>query len=297
MKGSLISMAAAAGAVRKADVTLNGDLLVAAWIDHEEPDGRGLGPKELARKIRTGELDVNGVIVGEGPFDRLAIAQGGAAVFRISASGRKGAPHTSTCFLKSNPILWSSLIVEELYRMDQELESKEWHHLIPQRPSIQLGILRAGDFYNRLPGSVEIVGTVRWDPQENFKDVRTRLEGRLAQLEERIRSTLDHEIEMRLELDLSRDSSEIDCENPLVRAVQSAIAKTVGHPIPLAGWRVVSDQPFFVHEAGIPAIYFGPFTDDDMTAHSDCESVSIERLVLMAQVYAASALLYCGFTA
>jgi acetylornithine deacetylase/succinyl-diaminopimelate desuccinylase-like protein len=186
--------------------------------------------------------------------------------------------------------------VEELYRMDQELESKEWHHLIPQRPSIQLGILRAGDFYNRLPGSVEIVGTVRWDPQENFKDVRTRLEGRLSQLEERIRSTLDHEIEMRLELDLSRDSSEIDSENPLVRAVQSAIAKTVGHPIPLAGWRVVSDQPFFVREAGIPAIYFGPFTDDDMTAHSDCESVSIERLVLMAQVYAASALLYCGFT-
>jgi hypothetical protein len=60
MKGSLVSMAAAAGALKKAGVRLKGDLLIAAWVDHEDPDGKGIGPKEIAGKIRTGELRIDG---------------------------------------------------------------------------------------------------------------------------------------------------------------------------------------------------------------------------------------------
>ena len=295
MKGSLVSMAAAAGALKKAGVRLKGDLLIAAWVDHEDPDGKGMGPKEIAGKIRSGELRIDGVIITEGPFDSVAIAQGGAAGFTIHISGRKGAPHTISCFLKSNPILWGSMAVEELYKMDQELESQKWHHLIPVRPSIQLGIFQAGDFYNRLPEDVKIVGTIRWDPGDKFEQVEERLRQRLRGLENKIRTEMDPEIEMRLEVDLHRNSSEIKNDDALVKAVQTATCEIIGHPLPLAGWRIVADQPFFVGNAGVPALYYGSFTDDDNTAHSNNESVSLDRLVTMAKVYVTSALFYCGY--
>jgi len=295
MKGSLISMAAAAGAIKKSGVKLKGDLLLAAWIDHEEPDGVGIGPKDVARKIRSGELKADGVIITEGPFDSIAIAQGGCARFEIHVTGRKGSPHTTTCFLKSNPILSGSMVVEELYRMDQELEAVKQNKLIPQRRSIQMGIFQAGDFYNRLPDDVKIVGTIRWDPGEDLPAVETKLRDRLRQLEDTIRKTLDPEIEIHVDLTLSRESSETGSEDRLVQTVQAATAEVFGHPLPITGWRIVADQPFFVRDAGVPSLYFGPFTEDDTTAHSNNESVSIDRLVQMTKVYAISALLFCGY--
>jgi acetylornithine deacetylase/succinyl-diaminopimelate desuccinylase-like protein len=295
MKGSLISMAAAARALKRAGVKLKGDLLVASWIDHEEPEGLGLGPKEIARKIHAGELKADGVIITEGPFDSIAIAQGGCARFGINISGRKGSPHTTTSFLKSNPILWASMIIEELYQMDRELEAAKGHMLIQLRKSIQLGILQAGDFYNRLPEEVKIVGTIRWNPDETFAEVERRLTERLRQLEIKIRNNLDPEIKVNIHLDLSRESSEIRTDDRLVQTVQAATSDIFGHPLPLTGWRIVADQPYFVRDAGVPALYFGPFTEDDTTAHSNNESVSIERLTTMAKVFAISALLFCGY--
>ena len=296
MKGSLISMAAAAGALVNSGVKLKGDLLVAAWIDHEDPEGTGKGPKEVASKIRAGELKVDGIIITEGPFDSIAIAQGGCAGFTIHLSGRKGSPHTISCYLKSNPILWASMVVEELYKMDQELETRKWHHLIPQRRSIQLGVFHGGDFYNRLPEDVEIVGTIRWDPGEDFLQVERDFKERLSRLEDMIRSNLDSEVEFHVELKLHRESSEINSDDRLIGTVQASMREIFGHPLPLTGWRIVADQPFFVRDAGIPAVYYGPFTDDDTTAHSNNESVSIERLTTMAKVYAISALQFCGYT-
>jgi acetylornithine deacetylase/succinyl-diaminopimelate desuccinylase-like protein len=277
-------------------VKLRGDLFVAAWVDHEHPEGTGKGPRQVASKIRAGSLEVDGVIITEGPFDSIAIAQGGCAGFTIHVQGRRGSPHTISSYLKSNPILWASMVVEELYKMDQELESKRWHHLIPQRRSIQLGIFRGGDFYNRLPDDVEIVGTIRWDPGEDLQHVERNFRERLTQLETSIRRDLDPEAVLNLELTLHRDSSEVDEDNRLVHTVQAATREIFGHALPLTGWRIVADQPFFVRDAGIPAVYYGPFMEDDTTAHSDNESVSIEKLTAMAKVYAVSALLFCGYS-
>jgi len=296
MKGSLISMAAAAGAIKQSGVKLNGELLLAAWVDHEEPEGVGIGPRDVARKILTRELRADGVIIAEGPFDSIAIAQGGCARFEIHVTGRKGAPHTITCFMKSNPILWGSMIVEELYKMDQELESAKRNPLIPLRKSIQLGNLHAGDFYNRLPDELKIVGTIRWDPDEDLATVEKNLRERLNRLENTIRNSLDSDVKIRVALTLSRESSEVRSDERLVQVVQEATAQEFGQALPLSGWRIVADQPFFVHDAGVPAVYYGPFTEDDTTAHSNDESVSIERLAAMARVYANSALMFCGYT-
>jgi len=295
MKGSLISMAAAARALKRSGLKLKGDLVLAAWVDHEDPDGHGLGPREVAHMIKAGELKVDGVIIAEGPFDSISVAQGGCLGFEIHINGRKGAPHTLSSNLSSNPILWGSIVVDELYKMDKELESKKWHSLIAQRRQLQIGIFQAGDFYNRLPEDVKIVGTLRWDPGENFEDTGKRLRERLSELQKRIRINLDPEIEMRVDLQLHRESSEINSEGRLVQAAQRAASEIFGHPLPLVGNRAVADQPFFLHQGGVPALYYGPSTKDDTTAHSNNESISINRLATMAQMYAAAAFFFCGY--
>jgi len=295
MKGQLASMAAAAGAIKKSGVKLKGDLLIAAWVDHEDPDGHGLGPQEVARKIRAGELKVDGVIITEGPYDSIAIAQGGCLGFEIHVSGRKGGPHTLSCNLSSNPILWGSMVVDELYKMDKELESKKTHPLIAQRRQIQIGIFQAGDFYNRLPEDVKIVGTLRWDPGETFEDTSRTLQERMNKLEAKIRNSLGPEASIRLDLQLHRESSELNSEDRLVHTLQDAMTEVFGHPLPLTGNRSVADQPYFLRGAGVSALYYGPSTNDDSTGHSNNESVSIERLTTIAKVYAASALLFCGY--
>lgn len=295
MKGELVSMAAAAGAIKKSGVKLKGDLLIAAWVDHEDPDGRGMGPQEVARKIQTGELKVDGVIITEGPYDSIAIAQGGCLGFEIHVSGRRGGPHTLSCTLKANPVLWGSMVVDELYKMDQELESKKGHPLIAQRRQIQIGVFQAGDFYNRLPEDVKIVGTLRWDPGENFEDAARTLQERMNQLQSKIRNSLDPEGKIQLDLQLHRESSELNSDDRLVHILQEAVTKVFGHPLPLTGNRSVADQPYFLRGARVPALYYGPSTKDDTTGHSNNESVSLERLTTISKVYAASALLFCGY--
>ena len=295
MKGELASMAAAAGAIKKSGVKLKGDLVVAAWVDHEDPDGCGLGPQVVARKIRSGELKVDGVIITEGPYDKIAIAQGGCLGFEIHVKGRQGGPHTLSCTLESNPILWGSMIVQELHKMDKELEAKKPHPLIDQRRQIQIGIFQAGDFYNRLPEDVKIIGTLRWDPDENFEDTTRALQERMKQLETKIQNAFDREAKIRLEVKLHRESAELNSDDRLVQTVQEATTDIFGHPLALTGTRTVADQPYFLRGAGVPALYYGASTDDDATSHSNNESVSLERLSTLAKVYAVSALLFCEY--
>ena len=294
MKGELASMAAAAGAIRKSGVRLKGDLLIAAWVDHEDPDGRGLGPQEIARKIKSGELKVDGVIITEGPYDKIAIAQGGCLGFEIHVKGRQGGPHTLSCNLESNPILWGSMVVEELHKIDQELAGKKPHLLIDQRRQLQIGILQAGDFYNRLPEDVKIIGTLRWDPDENFEDTAKAFQERMKQLEAKIQTGLDREAKIRLEVKLHRESAELNPHDRLVQVLQDATTEVFGQPLALTGTRTVADQPYFLRGAGVAALYYGASTEDDATSHSNNESVSLERLTTLAKVYAASALLFCG---
>jgi len=295
MKGELASMAAAAEAIVKSGLRLKGDLLIAAWVDHEDPDGTGQGPQEIARKIRSGELKVDGVIITEGPYDKIAIAQGGCLGFEIHVKGRQGGRHTLSCNLESNPILWSSMIVEELHKMDQELEAKERHPLIGQRRQIQVGIFQAGDFYNRLPEDVKIVGTLRWDPGENFEDTARAFQERMERLEGKIQREFDHEAKIQLQVKLHRESAELSSHDRLVQVLQDATTEIFGHHLALTGTRTVADQPYFLRGAGVPALYYGASTDDDATSHSNNESVGLERLSMLAKVYAESALLFCGY--
>ena len=293
MKGSLAAMALAAKALIDCDVRLRGDLTLVGWVGHEAPKGTGDGPKRLAEEIRKGRLRVDGAVITEGRIESLIVAQGGMAIFKIKVEGRKGAIHTSLLQLKSNPILWTSMIIEELYDMDRKLERKPWHKLIPERPSIQLGIVQGGDFYNRIPEKVEITGTIRWDPDENVKTVRERLQERLRIIKQRIRRELDPSAKIGLELQLIRDSYEISGGDDLLQKIREASTIVTGRDLKVTGMRVVTDLSILGREGGVPTVAYGPSIRGKTTAHSNNEWIDGDRLARVARTLAVLAILYC----
>jgi len=293
MKGSLAAMVETARALAASKAQLRGDVILIGWVGHEAPTGRGLGPKAVAKSIREGEIKAAGAVITEGPLDSVGIAQGGMAIFTITTSSPKGTVHTATVPLRSNPILWIAEAVREILAFDEELNSKPWNPLIPQRPSAQLGIVSGGDFYNRLPAECRLTGTVRWDPGESVHIVENRLRNRLDKLENRLWHSLDGDVRFKLEMDLVRESYEIPDDSEMVKSTQAAIREVTGKDVGVSGWRGVGDPPI-LNDAGVPTVFYGPIDFANVTAHSDNEWISIESLATVSGVYTALAYRYCA---
>lgn len=295
MKGSLAAMAIAAKALNECKVKLKGDLVLAAWVDHEAPYGKGKGPRRIAKMIKDGKLNVSSVIVAEGIVDKITIAQGGMAIFSIDVKRKGEGLHTSLIPLRSNPIIWASMVIDDLYWMDEELNEEPWHPLIPQRPSIQIGMVNGGDFYNRLPKECKIVGTIRWDPNVSFEIIKEELLKRIRRVEHRIWHGLDSSVNIDLDLKLVRDSYEINEDEEIVRLAKKALKLVSGNDAKVIGMRIVGDSSIFAKEvANLPTIAYGPSEQGKVTAHSDNEWIDCNRLEKVANVFATLAMLYCG---
>jgi len=293
MKGSLAAVAQMAKALVLSGIKLKGDLLVVGYIGHEAPTGHGEGPKAVAKKIFQGGLRVDAAVITEGPMDSVQTVQGGLAIFTVSVAGPEVSVHTTRVPLRSNPILWTAELVKEIQLMDEELNTVKWHPLIAQRPCLQLGILQGGDFYNRLPTRCELVGTIRWDPNEDFATVARRFEARLGRLKQRLRKECDSSVEFSLNTDLIRDSCEVPKEEKIVQSMQGAVKTVTGKDVGVSGARYVTDLSIMYREAGVPTVCYGPFLPLDSLAHSDIESVSIKNLETVSKVYLALALDFC----
>jgi acetylornithine deacetylase/succinyl-diaminopimelate desuccinylase-like protein len=293
MKGGLAAIAAAAKAVLASGSRLRANLFVCAYFGHEAPAGRGEGPIALAKAISEGKIGATAAVVAEGPLDSIGIAHGGLAIFKVRIEGPEDSFHTATVPLRSNPIIWLGKVIEEVECVDAELNLKDWNRLIPQRPSIQLSIVSGGDFYNRLPISCELLGTVRWDPGETVSDVTERLKERLRRVEHRLWNKYDSRVRLSLEVDLVREGCEIPENEDFVQQAVKAASFATGRRYEVSGWRQAYDLSIFYRIAGIPTIGFGSVLPSDSTSHSNNESVSIENLETMARVYAALALEYC----
>jgi len=294
MKGSLAAVAQMAKALILSGIKLKGDILVVGYVGHEAPTGHGEGPKAVAKRISQGSLRVDAAVITEGPMDSVQTVQGGLAIFTVSVTGLEVSVHTTRVPLRSNPVLWTAELIKDVHLMDEELNAVEWHPLIPQRPCLQLGIVRGGDFYNRLPTLCELVGTVRWDPDEDFNTVNRRFEARLGRLKQRLRHKYDPSVNFSLNMDLIRDSCEVPREEKIVRSTQRAVKTVTGKDVEVSGARYVTDLSIMYREAGVPTVCYGPFLPTDSSVHSDIESVSIRNLETVSKVYLALALDFCG---
>ena len=283
MKGGLVSMIHAVSALRKAGLELAGDVWLTGVIGHESPAGKKEGPKRLIQHLRSGKMRADAIIIGEGPCAIWA-ASLGSTIFTVTMTSELGPIHTIKVLYSANPARWLGELLVEFERLERQFSEVAPHPLCG-RERLNVGIVSAGDYPNRLPTSCTVTGTWRWQPGKTHQVVRGELEAVCEKLARRSGLRVEASFEA------AREPFETPGSHRVIRALQEGGRIAAGAPPEVIGMGLVGDANFYANDAGTPTVYYGPAHE---TAHSDDERVSVAQLTHCAKVYAAAAMNYCG---
>ena len=283
MKGAMAAMLGALRALKEADISLAGDLWLAAIVGHEEPEAEKDGPLALIEDHKSGRVGGDRILIGEG-WNELWVMSMGSMVFTIELTSPRGGAHTTHVPFAENPIRFMGDLIQRIAAYQIELDAGAIHPLAGAE-RIDLGMAQAGDYFNRTPALCRLTGTRRWGPGASASEILAGLRELAAPIAEA----------GQLELDVSmvheREPFETPGDDPAALAVAQAHRFVHGAQVSLAGKRIVGDANLYVNLGNVPSFYYGPSND---TAHSDGEWVSLTRLTQAAQVYALAAVGYCG---
>ena len=283
MKGGLAAMLGAARALLRSGVRLKGDALLTAVVGHEEPEADKDGPRVLIEDVRTGRAACDRILIAEGR-DALWVMSMGSMVFTIRLTSGRGGMHTNYVPFGENPIRHVGDLIRRIDDYQRELDAGDAHPLAgPER--MDVGMVRAGDYFNRTPVESTLTGTRRWAPGKTAARVLAELKA-LAKPFARA-----GDLTLSVEMTHEREPFETPVDDAAVLAVADAHRSVTGRAPETVGMRIVGDANLYVHDTGIPAFYYGPSNE---TAHADVEWVSVARLEQAAKVYALAAMNYCG---
>ena len=136
-------------------------------------------------------------------------------------------------------------------------------------PSLFIGQIHYGDFYNRVPAAYTIQGTRRWLPDHSFGQVK-------ADLADVVGSVPCAEgISVEIAWTFVGEAYAIDPQEPIVRHFRAAYQQLTGQPMELSGVTAVVDGARLVPWGGVPTILCAY---DNRCAHADREIVTLENL-------------------
>jgi succinyl-diaminopimelate desuccinylase len=267
MKGPIASAIAAIAAIVRSN-TLPGGTLELHLVADEEHQGIH-GTRVL---LERGMLQADACVVGEPSRMRLGLAQRGGAFFSAVARGR--AAHGSTPHLGVNAI---DSMARFILRLPEVLPDRE--HPLVGRPTVTATMIHGGRAPNVVPDRCEATIDRRTLPGESLAEVRAPVE----RLLERLRREHE-EFDVRVEFPALTEAAEVSPDVPIARAVRAAVVAELGKEPEDMGFTGITDARFYVNDANIPAIVFGP--GDLRVAHGADEHVPVDDLVAAARIYA-----------
>jgi acetylornithine deacetylase/succinyl-diaminopimelate desuccinylase-like protein len=279
MKAGVAAAVEAVRALRDTGLLPGGGVLLTAHDLHEAPWGRG---QQLDRLIADGCVG-DAVLLPEYLNDRLATVGRGALTWKATIR-RPGLPvHEVMRPDEPSVIAAGAELVARLVRLDRQLAART--DPLAGRESLFIGQIHSGEIYNQYPQECWLEGTRRWLPGTRRADVERELRELLNVLAAETGTTIAAEI------DLIRDAFLLDQQDPFVAAFQHAHQEIAGRQLPVGAKPFCDDGNSFWALAGRPAITHGPQAGG---AHTLDEWVSIDDLVRVAQLYALTAVVYCG---
>ena len=280
MKGGVAAMCEALRMLKETEILKAGSVLLTTQDLHEAPWGDQRQLKAIIDEGYTGD----GVLIPEYQADCLPLMGRGGAVLEVEVT-RDGSPVHEVMggIDKPSVIHAGAEVVRRFAELDRELEKKT--HPLGARESIFVGEVHSGEIFNQAPTRCRLAGTRRWLPGTDVAQVEKQFQDLLRQVAARADLKVDGRF-----LFLC-NAFELDGEDPLVQAFQSAAQSVMGKPLALGSKRFLDDGNRFVERAGIPAITHGP---DAKGAHTVNEQVAIDELERVALVYALTAVLFCG---
>ncbi|RLI43523.1 hypothetical protein DRO69_09165 [Candidatus Bathyarchaeota archaeon] len=270
MKGALSSIFNAAKAVVELGVSLKGNLVIQFVADEEE--GGAKGTEFLAKK---GFIKGDYAVVCEPTGLKIGVAEKGFIRTEITVRGK--AAHSSTPSEGINAIVKMSKVIKALYdEFPRKIAGKS--HPLVGSPTVNVGTIIGGVRVNVVPDKCVIKLDRRLipgeDPEEAFNEIIEILES--------VRKR-DNQLKYEVKLIGEAEPSEISPQEEIVEVLKRNY-EFVFHTNPtIYGLKGTTDARFFINQAQIPTVIFGPGSIKE--AHKVNENVSVKELVLATKIY------------
>lgn len=280
MKGGIAASLEALRVLRTLDALPAGSVLFTAHDHHEGPWGDG---RQVLAMIREGLLG-DAVLMPEYLAAPLPLAGRGVAIFKATIR-REGAPVHEVLRRPGLPdvVGAGAQLVNRLHTWHEHLKQNSDPY--SGHDSTFVGSIRAGEIYNQAPTECIVEGTRRWIEPGSGAAVRAEF----AQFLDDMASETGTEIGV--EFVVQGEAYRIDADSGIVRAFQQAHTAVTGAPLPVGPKPFVDDGNRFAAVGGIPALTHGPAATG---AHTLNEAVAVDELVRVAEVYARTAIAFCG---
>ena len=281
MKGGIAAFVEAMCVLRETDSLNAGSILMTAHDHHEGPWG---DKRQLRALIRDGYVG-DAVMLPEYLAGVLPLRGRGMGIFRIRVS-RPGDPIHEVLRPSDLPnvVAAAARITDRLYELAEDLKAASPG---PGIETVFVGHLEAGDIYNQAPVEAQLAGTRRWTVpgtgDEAIEEVRSIVED----------AGKSYGVSVSFTATLQGEAFSIDEDESVVEAFQVAHTASTGRTLPVGEKPFLDDGNLFLAHAGIPAITHGP---DARGAHTTDEWVTVDELVRVAEVYALTAIAFCGGT-
>jgi succinyl-diaminopimelate desuccinylase len=274
MKSGLAAMIIAAAALKRANVELAGDLVIAGTAG-EEVDSVGakalLGDEKLPA--------IGAILIGEPSGNELYIAEKGALWLRVVALGKTA--HGSMPDTGVNAILHMKEFMDQLC----SYEFKFQNHPLLGAPTLNIGTIKGGIKTNVVPDRCEITVDIRTVPGMNHKEIMEDLRSIVEKMKEK-----NPDVDISIMVENDRPSVETDEGHELVKLAQKVGEKVFGRELVPGGVNYYTDGAVFVPETGLPMVILGP--GEARLAHQPNEYVEIDKLIKAAEFYGAFAVEY-----
>jgi len=268
MKGGLVAMIMAAGALAQARVPLAGDLLIGATADEEAGT---LGARHL---VESGAIDqITGVVIGEPSDLSVYIAEKGAFWLEVSTRGKTA--HGAMPELGINAILQMNQVLSRLPKLRFEYK----RHRLLGKPSLNIGTISGGIKTNVVPDGCKITVDIRTVPGQDHLGILKQVETLLIELRS---SHPDFQGEVKIVND--RPPLETPPQDPLVKVALRASRAVTGQPQKRRGVMYYTDGVAFVPKLKIPMVICGPGKAG--LAHQPDEYVELPKVHAAARIYA-----------
>lgn len=284
MKGGIAAMCEAMMALRDTGLLPGGSILVTAHDLHESPWGDG---SQVDALIDGGYLG-DAVLLPEYLCDRLPVVGRGLAILEAKLS-RDGHPvHEVLGGIQQRSVIHAGAeLVRRLAELDKSLQAQT--HPVAGRASCFIGQVHSGEIFNQAPVEFRLSGTRRWLTGTSIPSLRQEYDAILSEVASR------SGVHAKGEFLVARDAFELNPQEAttaaLMSAFQGAHQAATGRELPTGAKPFVDDGNTFVSRGRIPAITHGP---DAKGAHTLHEEVPVAELVRVAQVYALTAVSFCG---
>ena len=274
MKGSVAAMLAAAKALVEANVSLNGDLILAAVADEEYAS---VGTADVIKRY-----PVDAAIVTEPTQLKLCLAHKGFVWLEVETLGR--AAHGSRYQEGIDANMRMGRFLAELDKLEQALRWQTGHPLLGP-PSLHAAMLSGGTELSAYAAYCQLKVERRTIPGETEAQVVAELQAIIDRL-----AAADPTFVAQVKAMFVREPFEVSAEADLVKIVDRALAGVVGRASEPIGETFWADAALLA-AAGIETVMLGPIGGG---AHADEEWVDLASLVDLAEVLAQTAIAYCG---